>query len=465
MKRTFTQTQFAVSALCAAMLAACGGGSNSNFLSENSQYNNFGGGAGGKPLDPVNQVPLTTQKFITDMANEGQQTRNIVASVDDNGNGVIDNGDAVRFNQPGVISEICADCDGSDVEKQKWTKLVDDAKAEVDAAGAALDAASSALTQNPNDPALQAALAAAQARLNEANADLKTAQAAQERYSPKDAVVYMRDLNNRLHTVYHRNSIDHNTNNISRFLSHDVGVRKIDAERKYENGQYNLYNYGGSIDRAYNRPTLFGTVENDANPASGYVDAYLRNPASMGMSYNTFAVFGSGFMRNSRDVNVGYQSIGKAVTEFPTDGAAKYTGYGHAYINDVAAKRLSANNEDKQVTMNVEMNADFGRRSMSFNTSNTYIHTYESVNGAAEQHVIQARPDLDLNGSVGWNRRVPHYTGQVRNSAGNLSGTIEGSFYGPVAAETGGVFGLTGADAVDPTVRTHYVGGFSAKRD
>lgn len=466
MKRTShqTKTNFVISLLCLSVLAACGGGADGNFLGENSQHNNFGGGAGGKPLDPVNQIPHTTQKFLSEMNNEGQQTKKIVASVDDDGDGRVSNGDSVRFNQPGVISEICADCDGSDRLNERLNQAVEAAKAAQTAADTALKNAESALAANPGDAALRAAVIAAQTELARANAALAQAEAEKERYSAVEKVVYMRDLNNVLHTVYHRNQIDHNGNRLSRFLSHDVGVRKIDVERKIENGQAVFYNYGGSIGRGYNRPVLFGTGDNDVNRAAGYVDAYLRDPASMGMSYNTFAVFASGFMRNTRDVNVGYQSIGKQVTELPKAGTAKYQGIAHAYINDVTAERYS-NIANNQLTMDVEVNADFARRSLGFNTRNTYIHTYETVNGRTEQHVIQARPDLNLQGSAAWNHDVGDFRGQVRNAGGNLAGELEGSFYGPKAAEVGGVFGLYGSDAADRNHRTHLVGGFSAKRD
>lgn len=455
MKRTFTRNQFALSALAAALLSACGGGSDSNFLSDDSQYNNFGGGANGKPLDALNQAPSTTKKFLVDMNDEGQQTKRIVASVDDNGSGVIDLGDAVRFNQPGVISEICTNCAGADDLTAAYQKQVDDATSARDAAQAVVTQATTDLAADPNNTALQAALAAAQQALATAAADLAEAQRLQSTYAPVADVVYMRDLNNRLHTAYYRNVIDHNDNTYSKFLSHDVGVRKIDAERKIENGQANMYNHGGSIGRGYNGVILFGTPQNET---STYVDAYLRDPAAMGMSYNTFAVFSSGFMRNTRDVNVGYQSIGKHATEFPTQGTATYTGIGHAYINDAAAASYSGD-PDSQVSMDVKVDADFAKRSLSFNTSNAYIHTFETAYG----HVVQARPDLHLSGSAGWNRGASDFTGTVRNAGGNLSGSLEGSFFGPAAAEVGGVFGLTGADAADGST-THYVGGFSAKR-
>ena len=73
-----------------------------------------------------------------------------------------------------------------------------------------------------------------------------------------------------------------------------------------------------------------------------------------------------------------------------------------------------------------------------------------------------------MHGSAGWNQGVGDFKGQLRNEGGNLTGNIEGSFYGPKAAEVGGVFGLSGDDKEalgSRTYRTHYVGGFGAKRD
>lgn len=473
MKRTFTASHIAMSAIAAALLSACGGSGKTNFLTDAANQSNFGGGtfANASGLAPIGTAPSTVRKFLVDMKDEGQQTKNIVVSVDDDGNGRMSYGDAVRFNQPGVISEICESCEGLADMQKVYTDLVTRREEANTVAQKAMEDAKAALDKARTDPASTSTLIEtltneynlAVMRAAQTNTDLERAKAFAELNSPKDNVVYMRDINNQIHTITYGSQIDNNKANISTFLSHDVGVRKIDAERKIENGQARLYNYGGSIGRAYNGIITFATAENALND-TGYVDAYLRDPSAAGLSYTTFGAFASGFMRNTRDVNVGYQSIGKRVTDLPTNGTAKYNGVGHAYISDLAAERFSGDAQN-QVTMDVVVDADFGKRSLGFSTSNTYIHTYE---GTTDQHVIQSRPDLNLSGSAGWSAAGGDFKGSVGNAAGNLKGSLEGSFYGPAAAEVGGVFGLTGQDALDPnsqTYRVHFVGGFGAKRD
>lgn len=493
MKRTFSNTHLALTVLCAAMLTACGGGGgDSNFLGEKSQHNNFGGGSG-KALDPINGNIPTVGKFLVNMTGEGQQTKNIVTSVDDNGDARISYGDAVRFDQPGAVSCIRGSADsgnggsgdgasaGSCADTQIKSALqpledqLNTANNEKTAAEAALTKANNdlqAANKDPNNPPsaaelkrLQDAVNAATARVSAATERANAAQRVLDRRKEDlTNFISMLDINRRLHTITPSNNIDFNGERISRFLSHDAGVRKIDAERKIENGQV-FYNRGGSISRAYNGILLF--AEGRPHPNNGYVDIYLRDPAVAGLSYTTFGVYSSEFMRGTRDVNVGYQSIGKKVTDLPAAGSAKYTGIAHAYISDLAAERTSGVDKN-QVTMDVVVDANFAKRSLSFNTSNTYIHTYETLNGLADQHIIQHRPDLNLHGSASWNPVIGDFAGQVNNERGNLTGKLEGSFYGPKAAEVGGVFGLSGQDALDPnstTHRVHYVGGFAAKRD
>lgn len=483
MKRTFSNTHLALTVLCAAVLTACGGG-DSNFLGPDSQHNNFGGNAA-KPLDPINHAREPVDKFLVSMTTEGKQTKNIAVSVDDDGDGKISYGDAVRFNQPGAVSCIvggsnsgsagtsgtCGSLQADNISSS-YEKAVTQAKDKKTSAEQSLKDAEQVLgnarKDNTASPALLAELQKtvdlAKAAIARAEADLKKAENDRDTIQRQLNVVSMLDVNNVLHLIGHYATIDREKDKYSEFLSHDVGLRKIDAERKVENGQSRLYNYGGSISRAYNGVILFAAGQNYGANNNGYVDIYLREPAATGWSYNTFGAFSSGFLRNARDVNIGYQSIGKHVEDLPSSGTAKYLGIAHAYINDIEASRYSQK-ANSQVTMDVEINADFGKRSLGFDTRNTYIHTYE---GANDQHIIQARPDLNLHGSAGWNQGVGDFKGQLRNEGGNLTGSIEGSFYGPKAAEVGGVFGLSGDDKEAPgskTYRTHYVGGFGAKRD
>lgn len=191
--------------------------------------------------------------------------------------------------------------------------------------------------------------------------------------------------------------------------------------------------------------------------------SYLRDPVAAGWSYNTFGVF----QDSTKSIERGYQSIGiktptsaqerkEADESFETDkeylkeylpyyGRATYTGIGHAYHND------------EQVTMNVKVDADFHDRHLNFETSNATAHSFEK-----EGHLTRVRPDLDLKGAADWAADVADFKGKVHNAGGNLEGQLEGSFYGPSAAEVGGVYGLHGKDKEGKPV--NYVGGFGAKR-
>lgn len=189
--------------------------------------------------------------------------------------------------------------------------------------------------------------------------------------------------------------------------------------------------------------------------------SYLRDPVAAGWSYNTFGVF----QDSTKSIERGYQSIGiktptsaqarkeadesfevdKGYKNLPYYGRATYTGIGHAYHND------------EQVTMNVKVDADFHDRHLNFETSNATAHTFEK-----EGHLTRVRPDLDLKGAADWAADVADFRGKVHNVGGNLEGQLEGSFYGPNAAEVGGVYGLHGKDKEGKPV--NYVGGFGAKR-
>lgn len=217
-------------------------------------------------------------------------------------------------------------------------------------------------------------------------------------------------------------------------------------------------------------------LENEVNQKKEVVKrSYLRDPVAAGWSYNTFGVF----QDSTKSIERGYQSIGvktrtsaqkrkEADESFDTSkkyyddrfeadkkyledeylpyyGRATYTGIGHAYHND------------EQVTMNVKVDADFHDRHLNFETSNATAHTFEK-----EGHLTRVRPDLDLKGAADWAADVADFKGKVHNAGGNLEGQLEGSFYGPNAAEVGGVYGLHGKDKEGKPV--NYVGGFGAKR-
>ena len=251
----------------------------------------------------------------------------------------------------------------------------------------------------------------------------------------------MLDINKVYHLMLTSGTIDGNSE-----IPKDAGISKI--TRKRVNGE--LQDYGGSIGREFNRVILF------ANPVivqnkQQYLSSYFRSPAAAGWSYQTFGTFfggaNGGYLKNRRDVLLGYQSIGRPTkaSEMPTRDSADYTGITHAYYNSA------------QVTAHNKIHADFGARTLSYETTDTSVlHTF-----GAFGHVIEDRPDLNLNGAASWAEGTADFNGTMK-AANGLSGEMKGRFYGPAAEEIGGVYGLSGQDSKGEAV--HYVGGFGGRR-
>ena len=221
-----------LSVLSIALLSACGGGSGTfspndpRNLPQNQNQTQTDTGTAPKVVDKTDP---TINKFLTEIKDVGQQNSPIVASVDNNDNKVIDPADAVRFNQPGVVSEITT-------YKEIPEKL------------------------RP------------------------------EGVTYGDDVVVMRDVNNRWNFIVDSGTVDLNTIPTNSF-PRDAGTNKITKKR--ENGVLN--DYGGTIDRRFNRILLFSPIVNNGttnivNP-DGYLSAYFRSPGAAGWSYQTFGYF------------------------------------------------------------------------------------------------------------------------------------------------------------------------------
>ncbi|SUO94931.1 transferrin-binding protein-like solute binding protein [Suttonella ornithocola] len=263
----------------------------------------------------------------------------------------------------------------------------------------------------------------------------------------REGIVYMRDINDAFHTIYFANSEDTTWASNNKLIAQDAGISIINGELD-QNGNFSPRS--GIVDKELNGVVLFATdtQHDDANQPRYVVgqllNAYLRNPAAAGWSYNTFGVFEDQELTALRGIHRGYQSIGVMPKEgeMPEVGKATYSGVSHAYY------------QDNQVTMRTVIDADFGKRELTFNTNNAELHTFE-----ARGHLVQKRDDLNLTGTGSWSKGATSFKGEVKNQGGNLSGTLEGSFYGPAAAEVGGVFGLQNENGSE-----QYIGGYGAKR-
>ena len=394
MQRKMMKPQWMLSMLSIALLSACGSDTivgedhHIGFLTPPASQDGKDEEKKGTPPKQIDRTDPAINRFLTEGQDGiGQQLSPTVVSVDNNGNGKIDNTDRIAYDQPGIVSEICA--------KSKCKGIVEE--------------------KNNNN--------------NNNSTDDKT-----------DPMM-MLDVNSIYHNMLVSGTIDGNAN-----IPKDAGISKI--TRKRVNGE--LQDYGGSIGREFNEVILFANPTLVRNKQQ-YLSSYFRSPAAAGWSYQTFGNFFGGangdYLKNRRDVILGYQSIGRPtkISEMPTADGADYTGITHAYYNSA------------QVTAHNKIHADFGARNLSYETTDTSVlHQF-----GAFGHVIEDRPDLNLSGSAAWDDKTADFTGKMK-AANGLEGEMKGRFYGPAAEEIGGVYGLHGQDTNGEAV--HYIGGFGGRR-
>lgn len=480
----FTGNKFTVSVLSAltlAILTACGG-SSEEFLGEDKSWGSEGDKeravkekrkhaelpAVNNPaptsfLDDPKKTGNSTSDNNTDKKVSPKQAGNVVTVVDHD----YDQGyKTIKFNQPGMIDYLCvggasdgvcasekatnaennkAEIAKKEKELTEAEKLVSDKEMELTSNNPSLsdDELKKLIDANSDMKALREKVKNVKDKIEE----LKGEQTKLEQ-NAKNEVFFLKPDGERLEKNNYRNSYSKEKD------IEDAGI--VPVAGFYEKDGSTKKIQQGVIGREFDGIIV---LENDKNKKS-----YLRDPVAAGWSYNTFGVFQE--KRGNSDVR-GYQSIGiKTQTSalerenadkdseankrymekyLPYYGRATYTGIGHAYHND------------EQVTMNVKVDADFHDRHLNFETSNATAHTFEK-----EGHLTRVRPDLDLKGAADWAADVADFKGKVHNAGGNLEGQLEGSFYGPSAAEVGGVYGLHGKDKEGKPV--NYVGGFGAKR-
>ena len=397
MQRKMMKPQWMLSMLSIALLSACGSDTivgedhHIGFLTPPVSQDGKEDEKKGTPPKQIDRTDPAINRFLTEGQDGiGQQLSPTVVSVDNNGNGKIDNTDRIAYDQPGIVSEICA--------KSKCKGIVEEKN-----------------NNNNNN--------------NNNSTDDKT-----------DPMM-MLDVNSIYHNMLVSGTIDGNAK-----IPKDAGISKI--TRKRVNGE--LQDYGGSIGREFNEVILFANPTLVRNKQQ-YLSSYFRSPAAAGWSYQTFGNFFGGangdYLKNRRDVILGYQSIGRPtkISEMPTADGADYTGITHAYYNSA------------QVTAHNKIHADFGARNLSYETTDTSVlHQF-----GAFGHVIEDRPDLNLSGSAAWDDKTADFTGKMK-AANGMEGEMKGRFYGPAAEEIGGVYGLHGQDTNGEAV--HYIGGFGGRR-
>lgn len=197
----------------------------------------------------------------------------------------------------------------------------------------------------------------------------------------------------------------------------------------------NTWNTDNSISNETNG--VIGAISND-----GLKSVLVAAPEVNGFAYQTYGAWETS-TQDMTSGKIGVFSVGTqtAAAEVPTTGTATFKGS--------AGGLYSTGNGDADImSADATLNADFANKSVGFATSNTESMVTGTV-----------RNDLNLNGTLSYTGGG--MTGTVTNLGGTMSGSADGQFYGPNAAEIGGVFALRGTA---PGSTEAFGGGFGAKQ-
>jgi hypothetical protein len=180
-----------------------------------------------------------------------------------------------------------------------------------------------------------------------------------------------------------------------------------------------------------------------ASSGNGQDLAVAANPYLHGFEYQTFGAWETG--RGTGVGTAGAFSLGSETegSDIPTSGTAIFNGVAGGLYVDQAG-------EDYVVGANAALVADFANRTADF--TSTGSEKVSLVDGS-----VSDAAGLDLDASLTYGSGSNAMTGSV-SSANGMTGTIDGRFYGPDAAEAGGIFHLKG-----PGVET-YGGGFGTRQ-
>jgi hypothetical protein len=158
------------------------------------------------------------------------------------------------------------------------------------------------------------------------------------------------------------------------------------------------------------------------------VNPELAPPFFGGWNYQTFGVWLQ--QTGPSSFRAGGISVGAVTPAMPTTGTANFSGLASGFFVSGASAFATAS------TMTADV--DFQLRSINFATQNT---TTVSFAGGPST----SAPGLDFNGTVIYNPGSNQFRVPVTTTACcfNMSGDVNGRFYGPAAQEIGGVYSLT----------------------
>jgi len=150
----------------------------------------------------------------------------------------------------------------------------------------------------------------------------------------------------------------------------------------------------------------------------------IVDTASSNFNYTALGAWEYAPIAGATTTNGAWFAFGPATrpADIPQTGTATYNGLMVGRYADGAAIWT--------VGATASAGADFANRSIVFNTSNTQLNN---------QTGTLAAPTLDLSGTLRYAAGANNVTGTLTTPAG-LTGTANAQFYGPGAAELGGVY-------------------------
>lgn len=171
--------------------------------------------------------------------------------------------------------------------------------------------------------------------------------------------------------------------------------------------------------------------------------AVIANPYVLGWEYQSFGVW------NNQGSSTG--AIRASTFGAPTPALAVPTSGSATFSGKLAGLYVSPAGQGAMAAADLNMNANFSTRSLTFSSSGT--------NTTHDAKTPTAAPNLNLNGTLTYAPGSNSFTGTLVNSSGTMSGSSNGRFYGPAAQELGGVFTVKSATSVET-----FIGAYGAKR-
>jgi hypothetical protein len=157
--------------------------------------------------------------------------------------------------------------------------------------------------------------------------------------------------------------------------------------------------------------------------------AIMADPTQIGWEYQSFGIWTTGAGTGSGTYGAGSVGTPTPAGSIPTSGLGTYVGY-------AGGRHVAADGSYYFTLAAMQTTVNFATRQLGFSTPYTE-QTPDLVSSAANS-------SLNMTGTLTYSAGSNQFSGPV-STAGGMTGTAKGRFYGPSAQEIGGTFSVTGA--------------------